>query len=286
MTFFHSLIRLGGNCVARDSHSTSRTSEYSSVQVQSRLTPTSLHHSLRGVPFLLACEVFRSICPTMYSSQVLWQLLRTSPKYAMNSTTNTYSPLLTRQQILLKSIRSPISSLPGTWHSKYTNIVLRFHTLSGRRIFYVDDLHKVYGDVVRIGPSEVAVADIVGASQIHKVGSGFLKSEFYAKLTPTREPGIFAMQIPQHHAARRKLFSRAFSNSSLRNNWEAEIRRKTSLAVDRIEQTARAERQGVDVLKWWTLMATDMITHLSFGESFGMLEQGKVSHFSSEMMRA
>lgn len=176
------------------------------------------------------------------------------------------------------SVRSPISKLPGTWHSKYTNLTLRYYTLSGRRIFYVDDLHKTYGDVVRIGPDEVAISDIVGVSQIHRAGSGFLKSKFYASLTPTREPGIFAMQIPQHHAARRKLFSRAFSNSSLRNSWEAEIRRKTILAVDRIEQAARTERQGVDIMKWWTLMATDMITHLSFGESFAMLEQGKVSH--------
>jgi cytochrome P450 len=183
------------------------------------------------------------------------------------------------------SVRSPISKIPGTWHSKYTNLALRYYTLSGRRIFYVDDLHKTYGDVVRIGPDEVAISDIVGVSQIHRAGSGFLKSKFYTSLTPTREPGIFAMQIPQHHAARRKLFSRAFSNSSLRNNWEAEIRRKTILAVDKIEQTARTERQGVDIMKWWTLMATDMITHLSFGESFAMLEQGKVSHIILDLSR-
>jgi hypothetical protein len=60
-------------------------------------------------------------------------------------------------------------------------------------------------------------------------------------------------------------------------NWEAEIRRKTTLAVDRIQKAALQPSKGADVLKWWTLMATDVITHLSFGESFGMLEQGKVS---------
>ena len=159
--------------------------------------------------------------------------------------------------------------------------MLRFYTLSGRRIFYVDDLHKSYGDVVRIGPSEVAIADLAGVPQIHKTGSGFLKSNFYAKLTTAgtmREPGIFAMQNAQQHASRRRLFSRAFSNSSLKGNWEGEIRLKTKAAVDRIEEIAREPGKGVDILKWWTLMATDMITHLSFGESFGMLEQGKVRY--------
>lgn len=85
------------------------------------------------------------------------------------------------------------------------------------------------------------------------------------------------MQNPRDHAARRKLFARAFSNSSLKSNWEAEIRRRTMLAVKSIQVSATQSGKGADVLKWWTLMATDVITQLSFGESFGMLEQGKVS---------
>lgn len=85
------------------------------------------------------------------------------------------------------------------------------------------------------------------------------------------------MQNPHDHAARRKLFSRAFSNSSMKSTWETEIRRKTALAVSQIKIAATQPGKGADILKWWTLMTTDVITHLSFGESFGMLEQGKVS---------
>lgn len=88
------------------------------------------------------------------------------------------------------------------------------------------------------------------------------------------------MQNPHDHAARRKLFARAFSNSSLKTNWEAEIRRKTTLAVSQIKNNAVQPGKGADVMKWWTLMTTDVITHLSFGESFGMLEQGKVSGYA------
>ncbi|KAH6613096.1 cytochrome P450 3A17 [Boeremia exigua] len=189
-------------------------------------------------------------------------------------------------KILLAAQRSSLSKLPGTWHSRYTDLVLRFYTLSGRRIFYVDGLHQTYGDVIRITPDQVAVADIVGVSQIHKIGSGFLKSNFYMDLTPTREPGIFAMQNAHDHAARRKLFARAFSNSALKTNWEAEIRRKTTLAVSRIKDDATQRGKGADVLKWWTLMATDVITHLSFGDSFGMLEQGKQTSYIDALQAA
>jgi len=86
------------------------------------------------------------------------------------------------------------------------------------------------------------------------------------------------MRDAHAHAARRKLFARAFSNSSLKSNWDVEVRRKVSLAVRRIKQDASGAQKGADVLKWWTLMATDVIAHLSFGESFNMLELGKVCH--------
>ncbi|KAH7392725.1 cytochrome P450 3A17 [Pyrenochaeta sp. MPI-SDFR-AT-0127] len=182
--------------------------------------------------------------------------------------------------------QSPISKLPGPWLSKYTNIVLRFHTLTGRRIFYTDALHQRYGGVVRVSPTEVAIADISAVSQIHKIGAGFLKSEFYAKMTPTREPGIFAMRDPHDHAARRRLFARAFSNSSLRMNWEGDVRRKVELAVQRIKQDASETEKGADVLKWWTLMATDVIAHLSFGESFNMVELGKQTPYIDALQAA
>lgn len=32
----------------------------------------------------------------------------------------------------------------------------------------------------------------------------------------------------------------------------------------------------VDVFKWWTFMTADVISHLAFGEAFGMLNYGRV----------
>ena len=42
--------------------------------------------------------------------------------------------------------------------------------------------------------------------------------------------------------------------------------------------TEESRREGfVDILKWWTLMAMDVIAELSFGESFDMVRNGKVN---------
>jgi hypothetical protein len=42
------------------------------------------------------------------------------------------------------------------------------------------------------------------------------------------------------------------------------------------------DRGVADVLKWWTFFTTDVIGELTFGDSFRMLEQGKVKAFVVE----
>lgn len=50
---------------------------------------------------------------------------------------------------------------------------------------------------------------------------------------------------------------------------------RVCLAISRIAE--EMERRGAaDVFKWWLFMATDIIGELSFGDSFRMLESGKV----------
>lgn len=181
--------------------------------------------------------------------------------------------------IIWTAFSSPISSIPGPWYSRYTSLVLGYHILTGRRMFYIDDLHKKYGSVVRLTPKEVAISDMAGVTRIHKIGSGFLKSSFYDLLVPSASetPGLFALRDPHAHGMRRKFFARPFSNTNMKNQWGQEVRKKAEMAVERIRNEASGLGNGADILKWWTLMATDVIAHISFGESFHMIESGQVS---------
>lgn len=52
---------------------------------------------------------------------------------------------------------------------------------------------------------------------------------------------------------------------------------RVQLAVEKMEGEIRT-RGAADVFKWWLFMATDIIGELSFGESFHMLEAGRVKH--------
>ncbi|KZL66484.1 cytochrome P450 [Colletotrichum tofieldiae] len=180
-------------------------------------------------------------------------------------------------RIIVTGVTCPISHLPGPWYTRFSHYALKLNTLTGRRMHYVHSLHHRYGPVVRISPTEVAVADPEGFATIHKIGAGFLKGPWYSTVAPGVEPGIFAMVDPKQHAARRKLFARAFTSASLRQNWEPVVRQKVERAVDRIK--ADALNGKADLLKWWTLMTTDVIAQLSFGESFEMLELGEKNEY-------
>jgi len=136
-------------------------------------------------------------------------------------------------------------------------------------------MHAKHGRIVRIAPTEVAISDLDAHREMHRIGSGYLKDPWYQAVNSSDSPGIFAMIDPKAHAARRKLFAQAFSKTYLRQHWEASVREKAAVAVSKIKRDA--QRGCVDVLKWFTFMATDVIGHLAFGESFRMLDKEEVS---------
>lgn len=172
---------------------------------------------------------------------------------------------------------TPIRRVPGPWYAKFTQLVLKKHTIQGRRMHYVHKLHELYGPVVRIGPEEIDISDPVAAKEIHRINSGFLKSDFYGKFRKGDTQDLFSMTDPKAHTERRKMFAPLFSKSALRSNWEASVVEKVSVAVDKMKLEAQTNG-SVDIFKWWTFMTADVISHLSFGESFGMLLEEKVGY--------
>ncbi|KXH32013.1 cytochrome P450 3A17 [Colletotrichum nymphaeae SA-01] len=148
-------------------------------------------------------------------------------------------------------------------------------------VLVVCNLHERYGSIVRIAPNEVSCIDIQSVSQVYKVGGGFEKAQWigdYAKELPALS---LSMILNSEEAKqRRRLLQGSFTLASLRQNWESTIRSKVELAVMKIKTEALAGSSNSH--KWWTYMAADVISQLSFGQSLGVLESGK----STMYMRA
>jgi cytochrome P450 len=178
---------------------------------------------------------------------------------------------------LYTALTSPLKSIPGPWTSLFTNRQLKSAVTGGRRIFYIDALHKKYGPVVRISPNEVAIFDIEAFRQIHAVSGGYTKGDFYTKLTNFPVHSVFTLRDAKSHGLRRRLFAKGFSKTYVRENFEDIVREKVQLAVDNIAEDGANNDGVVDVFKWWSLMGADIVGCLGFGESFGLLELGTVS---------
>lgn len=178
---------------------------------------------------------------------------------------------------LYTALTSPLKSIPGPWASLFTNRQLKSAVTGGKRIFYIDSLHKKYGPVVRISPDEVAISDIEAFRQIHAVSGGYTKGDFYTKLTNFPVHSVFTLRDAKSHGVRRRLFAKGFSKTYVREHFEDIVREKIQLAVDKIVEDGASHNGIVDVFKWWSLMGADIVGCLGFGESFGLLELGTVS---------
>lgn len=130
------------------------------------------------------------------------------------------------------------------------------------------------GPIVRITPDQVDICDTSAVKEIHKTNSRFPKTVFYGKITVGNVPTTFSTTDRDFHTHHRRLLASPISDSSL-TRLEPIIVNRIRLAVDKI--TMELTDHGVtDVFKWWLFMATDIIGELTFGDSFRMLEIGKV----------
>ncbi|KAF2463266.1 cytochrome protein [Lindgomyces ingoldianus] len=185
---------------------------------------------------------------------------------------------------LFKRTRSPLSAIPGPWYSKYTDLILSYHWIRGHRAFYVHDLHRKYGPVVRLSPTEVDFTALTAVKRIHSFTNPFLKSPWYKNFVSSPFPNVFSTLDPVFHARHRRLLSAPLSDNSLKTVGASVVRERSELTVQRIGEEMKV-RGCADVLKWWYFMATDIIGELSFGDSFRMVEIGKKTQYALDLER-
>ncbi|KAI1498889.1 putative cytochrome P450 [Biscogniauxia marginata] len=182
--------------------------------------------------------------------------------------------------VLLTGFNDPLAKIPGPWYTRWTNLVLIYKGLIGRKPSYVQSLHLKYGPVVRISPREVDFSDPTAAQEIHRIKNLFRKAQWYRDFAPNATH-VFNTTDVEIHRRHRRLLSAPLSETGLKA-FVPQIDSKVRLAISRMEEEAKA-RGAADVYKWSLFLATDVIGELSFGESFRMLEHGKVNQYIQEL---
>ncbi|KAF9872387.1 hypothetical protein CkaCkLH20_10214 [Colletotrichum karsti] len=168
----------------------------------------------------------------------------------------------------------PLRNYPGPLLMRATRITFGYKLNRGTLPFEVLELHKKYGDVVRVAPDELAFnnagawKDIMG----HRTSgtAEFEKDLKFYSPAPNVPRTIVSSRGPEHAMLRRQM-SHGFSERSLREQ-EPLIMKYIDFFILRLHQNCTNE-EPLDIAAWYNFTTFDIIGDLAFGEPFGCLEK-------------
>ncbi|OSD00805.1 high nitrogen upregulated cytochrome P450 monooxygenase 2 [Trametes coccinea BRFM310] len=163
----------------------------------------------------------------------------------------------------------PLARYPGPMTHKLSKAYLAWISRGGRRHVYTQELHRQYGDIVRVGPNEVsinmasAVYPLMGTSGLHK------GPQWGARAATQAVPPLIAIGEPKEHLRRRKPWNRAFNVASLKD-FEPLVANRTRQLVDLL-----GSRKGeVNLSKWFSWFTYDLMSDMAFGGGSEMMRNG------------
>lgn len=185
-----------------------------------------------------------------------------------------FSSLLTYRLFL-----HPLRSFPGPWAAKVSSLWFTLQTGDQQPYRTVQKLHNKYGDIVRIGSSDLAIAHPKAVAAIYGSKSKCLKGVWYDSSRP-----IMSLQTTRDkdlHQKMRRVWSSAFSDKQLRgfDDRMTAFREKLIGAFT----SMAAEGKTVDVTKWFNLYTFDVMGDLAFSKAYHMLESSE-KHWSIQIL--
>ncbi|KEQ92507.1 hypothetical protein AUEXF2481DRAFT_7592 [Aureobasidium subglaciale EXF-2481] len=125
-------------------------------------------------------------------------------------------PFLATVYFVYTRLASPLAKLPGPTYTIFTPLYLIYNEFTGNRRVYIDDLHTIYGRVVRIGPNEVSFASYEAMKEIYTSGgSGFDRTEFYELFMQFGTKTLFSMPPRGEHSQRKRILADRYANTNI-----------------------------------------------------------------------
>ncbi|KAK5446757.1 hypothetical protein LTS15_009690 [Exophiala xenobiotica] len=168
---------------------------------------------------------------------------------------------------------SPLNKFPGPRLAALTKFWEIYHVIKCDRFLVIHELHKKYGNVVRIGPNEVSIAS---PKVFHHVFvtkcSSFVKSDFYANIQPGIGPkysGLFNYVDHARAMAERRDVQPMFSPAMIKV-YEKRYDKQLEQLVSVMKQ-----RKEIDLFTYLKYLLLDVVGDLAFDQSFNQLESGE-----------
>ncbi|KAI0756346.1 high nitrogen upregulated cytochrome P450 monooxygenase 2 [Daedaleopsis nitida] len=163
----------------------------------------------------------------------------------------------------------PLARYPGPLFLPLSKWAMAWISRGGRRHLYTQELHRRYGDIVRVGPNELSINT---ATAIHPLmgTSGLRKGPQWEARTATQSvPPLIAIHDPKEHLRRRKTWNRALNVTSLRD-FEPFVAARAEQLVSRVGM----HKGATDLAKWFSWFAYDLMSDMAFGGGSEMMLNG------------
>ncbi|KAJ7056643.1 cytochrome P450 [Mycena amicta] len=165
----------------------------------------------------------------------------------------------------------PLASYPGPFLARISKLWLAGIAMGGKQHLYYRDLHRRYGDVVRIGPNELSFAN--KSAIIPMLGSKQMpKGPWWDGRMPDNKNvrSLFALRDPEEHARRRRIWNRAFNPSALRE-YNSVVRNRLAQLVETFNESCG---KSVDLSQWMGRFTYDVMNDIVFGGGVELMRDG------------
>lgn len=164
----------------------------------------------------------------------------------------------------------PIARYPGPILCKVSKLYWTAIARKGQQHRLLAKLHKQYGDIVRIGPNEVSIAN---ASAIDPLmgAQGVPKGQSWSGRLPRNAlPNLVGIRDKKEHARRRKTWQRALNPTSIKY-YEGFLSSRTQQMVDLLAQKVPGP---INMSEWMGYYTFDIMGDIVFGDGPEMMKNG------------
>ena len=172
---------------------------------------------------------------------------------------------------------SPLRGIPGPFLAGWTNL-WRLHAVwSDRYPQKMQQLHKKYGPVVRIGPNTVALDYPELIKTIYGTDGKFNKTEFYASSSAvvggTTHYTLFGQPEHEPHASMKRPVTKYYTTGAALA-LEPQMDRAILDFFAQLDRRFASTSKPCDLWQWSLFLAWDLSSYLIFSRRFGYLERG------------
>ncbi|KAH7413772.1 cytochrome P450 monooxygenase-like protein [Phaeosphaeria sp. MPI-PUGE-AT-0046c] len=165
----------------------------------------------------------------------------------------------------------PLAKFPGPILRCAFHMPYQFETWTGNHVGNWHDLHRRYGEIVRVSPTQLSIINADAWKDIYGYGSRQPMQkcpDFYYQ--EAQFPYAITTAPDEVHTRMRRALNPAFSEQALRAQ-EGMIISYISLLISKLNSHA-ASGNAVDIMKYLNFTTFDITGDLTFDESFGSLE--------------